>query len=145
MVSSACSGRAWFYRVPKQDGYIYSASNNTKRTLNQYILGKYPSGERLARDGKTIVDGDNEFGMEWQVLTEEPMLFHDIDEVVQHPESCAMPTEKEAKSIGRKLRALDVSEDAAAAACAHVAGDDLRDNCIFDVLATQDEDMAGSY
>lgn len=96
-------------------------------------------GLKLARDGVTIIDDPIEFGMEWQVRDSEPMLFHNV-EGVQHPEACAMPTVSEEK---RRLEG-SISRDMAEKACASVPASWLED-CIFDVLATNDIDMAGAY
>ncbi|CAB9497220.1 expressed unknown protein [Seminavis robusta] len=62
--------------------------------------------------------------------------------VVQHPEECEMPKNVAAS---RRLRegALDTTD--AKAACAHVRAPKEREACIFDVLATNDRDMASSY
>ena len=107
-------------------------------------LGTYPSGDMMARDGKTVMTDPDEFGMEWQVHSNEPMIFHSTQEV-QHPMACAMPSmDASAGRKKRRLREATISEEDAALACAHVDYDD-RDGCIYDVLATNDKDMAGAY
>ena len=82
---------------------------------------------------------------QWQVRHSEPMLFHEVGGP-QYPEDlCEMPDLKAAAS--RKKRRLGESmltEEDAAIACSRVAAYD-RDACIFDVLATNDKDLAGSY
>lgn len=105
------------------------------------ILGSFSEKEMLARDGKTIMEDPIAFGQEWQVLSSEPMLFHDAGEV-QHPNKCIMPSveAKAARRLGE-----GVTQDEAELACARVTDGLSRDACIFDVMATNDKDMAGSY
>lgn len=107
------------------------------------MMGSYPQGEMLARDGSTIIEDANEMGFEWQVRANEPKLFHTL-EGAQHPQQCAMPD----KSAQRKQRRLGeakiTEEEEAKRACAHVS-ENVMDNCVFDVLATNDKDLAGVY
>ena len=103
------------------------------------LLGSFPEGEMIARDGKTIVEDANEFGMEWQVLPSEGMLFHTVGSVPAS-EKCAMPV----KSQKRRLGESHISNEEAAAACADVDADDF-EACMFDVLATNDKTLAGAY
>jgi hypothetical protein len=95
---------------------------------------------RLLEMEKTIINDWDTFGQEWQVLATEPKLFH-VDESTQFPEKCLMPTKVKAVSR-RRLDGLVYAE--AEEACSHVNGVE-RDNCVFDVLATADVDMAGTY
>lgn len=102
------------------------------------ILGEFGSGNRLDRNG-TVVEDDNMFGNEWQVQSDEPMLFQ-AARSPQHPLSCVMPPPKSAES--RRL-GQSVAEDKAKAACDHWdAG--MKELCVFDVLATGDLDLAVS-
>jgi len=103
------------------------------------MMGSY-EGKKIARDGKTVVEDNNEFGLEWQGLPSEPMLFHNV-EGAQAPEKCPLPVKSQAR---RHLRESKISIKDAQIACARVSGED-RDSCIFDVLATNDKDMAGAY
>lgn len=80
----------------------------------------------------------NEFGMEWQVLASEPMLFRELGEV-QPPMKCVMP-EASTSSKKRRLGEALVSEQDAASACAHVAKGD-HDSCIFDGTPTRGTSM----
>ena len=73
---------------------------------------------------------------------DEPALFHSI-EGPQHPESCAMPSSS-TSDARRRLGESMIAREKAAKACAHVASSDI-DDCISDVIATGDEDMAGTY
>jgi hypothetical protein len=108
------------------------------------LMGSYPNGKLLARNGTTVIEDVNDFGQEWQVLDSEPMLFHSV-EGAQHPAKCEMPTEANA-SVDRRRRLGEntISDEDAARACSRVSAAD-RDSCIFDVLATNDLTMAGSY
>lgn len=91
------------------------------------VLGSY-EGEMLGRDGQTIIKDPIKFGQEWQVLSSEPMLFHEAG-LVQHPTKCIMP-DFAAATESRRL-GEGISEEDAFLACARV-GDANRDACIFD-------------
>lgn len=103
------------------------------------LMGSFETGQMLGRDGVTELTDENAFGQEWQVLHSEPMLFHNV-EGVQHPETCAMPT------IPQDSRRLEgsISREQAEIACAKVSPDDMMD-CVADVMATNDTDMAGAF
>lgn len=103
------------------------------------MMGNF-HGEKIARDGRTVVNDSNAFGLEWQVLPSEPMLFHNV-EGIQSPEKCLLPVQSE---VRRRLRESSISVKDAEMACARVSEED-RDSCIFDVIATNDKDMAGAY
>lgn len=105
------------------------------------LLGAYPSGEKIGRDGKTVIDDKDAFGQEWMVLSKEPKLFH--SESVVEGDRCTMPNIT-TSDMRRRLAEGSVSEEDAKEACSRV-DEEQRDACIFDVLATQDKDMAGSY
>lgn len=107
------------------------------------MMGKAGGASMLARDGVTVINDPNEYGKEWQVRSSEPMLFHTV-EGTQHPETCAMPTEDQVAVQRRRLAEGPISHAAAEKACARVARED-RPDCVFDVLATGDLDMAGAY
>lgn len=106
------------------------------------LMGSFPTGALVARDGLTVETDTNAFAQQWQVLSSEPMLFHEPGDGVHHPEQCAMPSASQKKS--RRLGESGLTEDAAALACARVKAGD-QDSCIFDVLASNDIDMAGAY
>ncbi|CAB9500148.1 expressed unknown protein [Seminavis robusta] len=120
--------------------------NHKKATFgtSRGLLGSYEDGLMLARDGATILEDANEFGQEWQVRSDEPMLFHSV-EGVQHPQACTIPN-AEQKDQRRRLieEAVLISYDEAAKACMTEAGTDLIE-CINDVMITGDADMAGAY
>lgn len=109
------------------------------------LLGVYPTGQRTTRDGVTVMEDDNMFGQEWQVrFGEEPALFHN-EGSVSYPTKCVMPEQTPMKQeTSRRLGEVSITQEDAAFACARVSEAD-RDACIFDVMATYDLDMAGSY
>lgn len=121
---------------------IKDKSQGNKFAHSAGLLGSYPFGEKVARDGKTIIEAANEFGQEWMVKPSEPRLFHDKDSV-EPPLACPMP-EDNMKTARRRLAEAAISEEDAAMACARINEVD-RDACTFDVLATNDAEMAGSY
>lgn len=108
------------------------------------LMGSYPTGALVARDGDTVMTDTDAFGKEWQVLSTEPMLFHEV-KGVQHPEVCAMPDATTmAATKKRRLGESLVIQEAAEFACAGVDEDNF-DACVFDVLATNDVEFAGAY
>lgn len=107
------------------------------------LMGMYPTGARFGRDGKTVFTDMNAFGQEWQVRESEPMLFHNADGP-QHPSKCLMPEEATAEQKRRRLGKSMITREEAELACARVGGSD-HDACVFDVLATNNKDMAGVY
>jgi len=108
------------------------------------LLGSFPEGKMVARDGVTIMEDTNEYGQEWMVHPSEPMLFHDFT-ASEHPLQCTMPDQEQKKEARRRLGELAITEMDAAQACARVTDGVERDLCIFDVMATNDKDIAGSY
>jgi hypothetical protein len=108
------------------------------------LMGDFEMGRMLARDGETVLGEPNTFGQEWQVLEGEPKLFQ-INRLPQHPEVCTMPPPKVVSLLRRHLSESTKEELAAENACAHWG--DGKDDCVFDVLATGDFELAqaGSY
>jgi hypothetical protein len=106
------------------------------------LMGAFPDGFKVARDGKTVMTDTDAYGKEWQVLADEEKLFHNL-EGAQAPESCRMPTDAEKQS--RRLVEASIDMDDAKLACAHVSNAQDFDACVFDILATNDKDMAGAY
>jgi len=111
------------------------------------ILGDFVTGEKIARDGLTVMKSDDDYGQEWQVQLA-PKLFRK-EEGPQFPESCIMPNNAHSGHTTalrgrRRLSEETVSEIDAEDACANVVMDS-RKECIYDVLATGDMDFAGAY
>ena len=72
------------------------------------LYGTYPTGEKIARDGETIMEDDIRFGQEWQVDFTRPNLFHRYVGP-QYPEKCAMPTLAKKRNGRRRLGASSFS------------------------------------
>jgi hypothetical protein len=109
------------------------------------LMGDFEMGQMIARDGETVLDDVNAYGQEWQVLDTEPTLFQTA-RFPQHPQVCTVPAPvEESRGLRRRLSESSIEEHAAEKACAHWG--ERKDDCIFDVLATGDLDMAtaGSY
>jgi hypothetical protein len=104
------------------------------------LMGTFDKGIKLARDSITVHEDANTFGEEWQVLADEPMLFHNVAGP-QAPEKCAMPIQSAQR---RRLGENYISQEDAETACGRVNADDF-DACVFDVLASNDKELAGSY
>ena len=126
---------------------------NTKGSAGHYkgsngLLGRFPDGKRVARDGKTFIEDVNAYGEEWQVTPSEPKLFHSYDEdwVIPAGQTCAMPVMTETQTNLRKRRlANGIPMEDAKEACAHLESADEIKACIFDVIATQDTNMASVW
>jgi len=103
------------------------------------LMGSFPEGTKVGREN-SIIEDINVFGQEWQVLSSEQNLFHDI-EGPQHPQHCEIPSSKEMR---RHLAASLVTVEDAEKACIR-AGLKDKELCIFDVMATNDESSAGAY
>lgn len=103
------------------------------------ILGSYEQGYPLARDGRQVMKHSDAFAMEWQVRPEvDGMLFEQPREP-QYPVQCLLPQVKAEQR--RKLRG-GLSEEDAEGACEQFADKDAKARCVFDVLATQDLEVA---
>ncbi|CAJ1959345.1 unnamed protein product [Cylindrotheca closterium] len=106
------------------------------------ILGDFKTGKTLARDGVTELDDFTEVGHEWQVLPSDKHLFHEVS-APQFPERCIDP--EDPRGDRRRLDGSSISEEEAEAACAQLEDKLDRKDCVYDILATQDLDMAGAY
>jgi hypothetical protein len=108
------------------------------------LLADFNSGKKFARDGFNVIEDYNKFGQEWQVLPEGPMLFHEVVAPQLPDQKCILPIELHAEEKQRRLGEATVTEIQAELACSKISPKE-RDACVFDVLATDDLDMAGSY
>jgi cysteine-rich repeat protein len=109
------------------------------------LMGDFGMGHMISRDGKTVMTDANAFGQEWQVLDTESSLFQSV-RFPQHPSVCTMPTPIQASQLRRRLSEQSKgAELAAEKACEHWG--EGKDDCVFDVLATGDLEMAvgGAY
>ena len=107
------------------------------------LLGSFPEGTKLARDGITVLEDSNKFGQEWQVRPDEAIFYQDVNSG-QSTSMCVMPEQRTKQEKRRRLGEATIQREAAAAACAHAKKEDY-DSCIFDVMTTNDIEMAGSY
>ena len=101
------------------------------------MLGEYKTGALLGRNG-TLISDPNEFGQEWQVRDTESKLFQ-TNRSPQFPEKCVMPTDT---STSRRLGS-SIAAEAAEKVCEHWG--DLKDQCVFDVMAANDVELAGAF
>lgn len=110
------------------------------------LMGSW-TGHLMARDGVTemSMEDPNAFGQEWQVRADEPQLFR----VARAPqasdfEKCKLPEVGGATMPQRRLGEAAVNSRAAEVACSHLEGIQ-KDNCVFDVIALGDLNLAGAY
>lgn len=107
------------------------------------LLGSYPEGALLARNGLTLVQEFTDFGQEWQVRPLTDSLLFQETRAPQFPEECRLPP----LAVGqrhRRLKETDLVEEQklrkeANEACVH--REDFED-CVFDVMATGDLGLA---
>lgn len=106
------------------------------------MMGSFDEhGAMIARDGKTILENPADMAAEWQVQTDETVLFQAV-QAPQHPAQCLMPDTETNEFRGRRLGESHARE-AAVKACAEWDAD-TRDACIFDVMATGDIELASA-
>ena len=103
---------------------------------SQGLLGLFHNGKRIARNGTYVADV-NEFGMEWQVLDTEERLFQ-VNRAPQYPMQCTIPTA--ATTEGRRRLGESIAREAAEKACEH--WEDMKEQCVFDIMAAGDLDLA---
>jgi hypothetical protein len=117
---------------------------NSKHYFGESIglMGDY-DGTLFARDGVTVMEDMNAFGQEWQVKQDEPKLFRNQDRHPQAPFQCILPTPR-ATDGRRVLGETSISKEVAEKACAGLSGTKY-ENCVFDVQAFGDLDVAGDY
>ena len=106
------------------------------------MLGAYPSGDMISRDGKPM-DDFVDFGFEWQVNPNDVTLFSDARMPQLPYERCRMPS-RNAQSSRRRLRGNRKLMEAARSACAGVEGSDF-DLCVDDVVMTGDLELAKEW
>lgn len=98
------------------------------------MLGRYPDGVPLARNGTELVGDWTAFGHEWQVIpATDPALF-----TTESPhEKCLMPV-----ADHRLVQSSFITEEDAVEACKAV--EDFED-CVFDIINTGDITLADEY
>jgi hypothetical protein len=109
------------------------------------LTGEFGTGRKLGRDGREISDA-NEFGQEWQVRAEDGLLFRTLEGPQFPLEQCKMPSSFQGAERHRRLGETTVKVEAAEKACADKIKDPEEfENCVFDVLLTNDIGIAGAY
>jgi hypothetical protein len=119
-----------------------SVSFNSSGLVNDFedsvgLMGSYVSGNMFGRDGISVLTEPNAFGFEWQVRDTDANLFHDA-RPPQYPMTCVMPDQEKQR---RALQESTITTAQAEEACANWP-DDEKEACVFDVLATEDLEMA---
>ena len=142
-----CHGDAVSLENYKDWVSVIVKANSTAFNGTLGLMGEYPHGKMVGRDGKSTFDEGEEtdaFGLEWQVLKNEPMLFHTAVGAVQHPQECVMPSldASAGRQLRRRLGQSLITREAAEMACGHTED---KFDCTYDVLASNDLDMAGAY
>merc|ERR1712176_1687747 len=105
------------------------------------LMGTFANSHMVGRDNSTIIEDLNDFGQEWQVRPDEPMLFQKV-EGPQAPTKCEIPSKTQ---LRRRLSESEVTTEEAELACATITDKDDFDLCVFDVIATGDIDGVGVY
>ena len=113
-----------------------SAANLGK---SQGLLGRFPDGAMLGRDGKTVHTSYDDFGQDWQVPPDKSLLgpgpFLDS--------SCApLQALKDRRKRGRRLGESSITRAQAMEVCKHW-GNQMED-CINDVQISEDLEMAST-
>ena len=71
------------------------------------------------------------------------MLFHDTSDP-QFPKRCVLPEDPQGQRR-RRLAESSVTYEQAEKACSNLADELDRKECVYDIIATQDLEMAGAY
>lgn len=96
----------------------------------------------LSREGVDLYGYWNSYAEDWQVRSDEPRLFQDKNRSPQFPDSCVYKSKKKKQNLRRRLLIDNrVNIEDATRACADV-NKQMRDFCIFDVMARSDIDLA---
>lgn len=101
------------------------------------LLGSFPDGDKLARNGATIVEDNNLFGQEWQVRANATQLFLSTNQNQNIAGVCIPPVASKGRRLGERI-----AMEAAEKACAHHKEEQIKDMCIFDVIAMGDLEVA---
>mmetsp|Transcript_1791 Transcript_1791/g.3945 ORF Transcript_1791/g.3945 Transcript_1791/m.3945 type:complete len:509 (-) Transcript_1791:98-1624(-) len=103
------------------------------------LMGSYPHGTWLGRDGITLHNNVNDFGSDWIVLPD--VDGHLFREQSPFPDKCEVTSTLE-KTSRRRLSASSVTKAQALEACAKLVPTEALEGCIMDVLIADDLDMA---
>jgi hypothetical protein len=115
---------------------VSAGSNQTIFEGSLGMLGQWGTGKMIGRDGVTEFDDAEQFALEWQVRSDEPMLFSQA-RFPQHPQKCTPP---KAMPLMNRLGSSHMQKEAEKA-CRGWKED--KEQCIFDVIATRNIGVAG--
>jgi hypothetical protein len=119
------------------DVKLYDFLNETV-TDSVGLLGNFTTGFLTDRKGNWMFDTD-QYGHEWQVRDNEPMLFHEAREP-QYPLSCAMP---DVEAVSRRLEFSDISLEEAQKLCAPAGT--YYEACVMDLRLFHNRETAKAY
>mmetsp|Transcript_40 Transcript_40/g.66 ORF Transcript_40/g.66 Transcript_40/m.66 type:complete len:454 (+) Transcript_40:355-1716(+) len=105
------------------------------------MLGEYTTGDMYGRCGQPM-DSFEEYGFEWQVIPDDPQLFHEARSPQMPYEKCRMPTV--GRPARRRLRVNTDLLEQAKTACANQSGGDF-DLCVDDIMITGDIGLAEAW
>lgn len=104
------------------------------------LMGSFPHGEWIGRDGVTVHESMIEYGNDWVV---QPAV--DGDSLFQipspFPDKCDLPSKSSVALRDRKLQESDVTRSEAYRACSHW-GEEQIERCVMDVLIADDLGVA---
>eukprot|EP00977_Amphora_coffeiformis_P003274 scaffold609_cov170-Amphora_coffeaeformis.AAC.28 len=105
------------------------------------LMGSFPLGTWLGRDGVTIHKDIHEFGSDWIVQGDiDGCLFR---EQSPFPDKCELPSLEDTKR--RRLSMTSITNEEARAACAqYLIDSNAMEGCIMDVLVADDLEMAAN-
>ena len=138
-------------RANSRSGFLYIDFDGTASfpTDTVGLLGSPFHYKLLNRDGtKDLSSSPNTHGEEWQVKSDDPKLFQDKNRLPQYPHGCTYEDQQGTNTSAHLRRrrlmddaAVEVSVEAAEAACAHASGI-MKQFCIDDVIAAGDIELA---
>ena len=104
------------------------------------LMGSFEDGAMVLKDGETVVDDPNTFGLEWQLLDNESSLFLSAHNHDEQEHGCIMPDPTKAEKTRRLGGSL--SQEVIEEACKHLESTELRKLCEYDVMVTGDIQVA---
>jgi len=124
-------------------GYLFVQmfAHDIQPKMMHGLMGEYPSGKLIGRDGVTEFVNTNEYGEEWQVQPYEDMLF--LEARGSQFTGCRYPDRK-VVTAARKLRSKAGLDQIAKEACRHLGTQDY-ELCVEDVMTTGDVGIAAGY
>ena len=121
---------------------IHASSNDL--TAAGGLLGSFPAGQMLGRDGSDLSFDRDIYGNHWQVQTDEPKLFFSTPEGhPMAPQACRLP-QIDAHDFLRSENAELYQTAVEACIKEGIEGLDL-DDCVFDVVVLKDQGMAAAW